>query len=290
MNSLKREIITLFSLKSMWIVPAVVIIACGLFMYQNYNNVQTNVNLLLEDYDSTQIEKYDSEYIQQLKMEIIEIYATFDYKNFLYNSYGILIGIGMLVFPIVGIIYIADDYNKRVIKNKIVYDGLTKVVFSKIVSMFGYLTFFLIIYYFLQLFETRFLYNNYLRNIDLKGLVSKNDVNFETKSGIYAIVTTFIILYFYTLLCMLLTFISKNMVIGFVMLIVNNYVVLPMKYTPHNIFNWLINKVFVITEYSPFNFTSKMSYQNTYIPIVILAICFFVIMLIFYFASKVQKN
>lgn len=290
MSSLKREMITLFNLKSMWIISAIVIIFCGLFMYQNYSNAQANVDLLLEDYDTTQIENYDDEYIQQLKEEITEIYVTFHCKNFIDNSYGILIGIGMLLFPIIGIIYIADDYNKGTIKNKIVYDGLTKVAFSKLAAIFIYLVSFMLLYYFLQLLETRILYNHYLHNLDLKGIISQNDISVKDRNGIGVLIITLLIILFYVSLCMLMTFIFKNMVMGFAMLIISNYVVLPIKYTPHNIFNWLINKVFRITEYSPFNFANNINFENVCVPLCVLGVYFAVILTMFYVASKIQRN
>lgn len=288
MNAIKRELLTLFSLKSVWIVSAIVVFICGYFMYQNYNNAQTNVNYMIEEYSES--DESDAEYAKQIKGELEGTYSALSVDKFINNAYGILIGIGLLAFPVIGIIFVADDYTKGTIKNKVVYNGLQNFILGKIISIIVYLLSFIAFYSIFQYIEIKILYKKYLQNIELKGLVNLDNIKSGYVSNVGVIMVTIVVLLFYIMLCMLFTFIGKNMLLGFGALLITNYFVLPIKYSPHQIFNWLINRVFNITEYSPFNFSSKVTFDQNVIPYSLL-IGYFVIMIgTFFLVSKLQRN
>ncbi len=288
MNTIKRELLTLFSLKCVWIVSVAVISICGYFMYQNYNNAQTNVNYMIQEYSES--DKSDLEYANQIKREVEGTYRALSIGNFINNAYGILIGIGLLAFPVIGIIFVADDYTKGTIKNKIVYNGLPNIILGKVISMIVYLLIFIVFYSAFQYAEIKILYERYLQSIELNGLINLDSMRSEYVNNVGVIIVTIIVLLFYVMLCMLLTFIGKTMLLGFGALLITNYFVLPIKYSPHQIFYWLINRVFNITEYSPFNFSSKVTFEQNVIPYSLL-VGYFVIMIgVFFLISKLQKN
>lgn len=287
--SLTSEIKTLLHSKLFYISLSIITVISIIFMVQNYQSANANINYLLNMYNEFTTTGTEFDY-NEIVTPITDYFYTYNPNLAINNSISILIGIGLLIFPTFFSIYVGNDYKKRTIRNKIIFSSLPKVIISKYIVLILTQIIFLIIYTLIHYGLSIILYNKYLSCINLPSDIIVNNVNFNLIKNLKGIVAVFMSLIFYISLCMVISYIFKSGIAGVVMTLIINFVTLPTKFSPHNVIYYILNKYLYISESSPVTFSLKYYFQNKNFPFILLLIYIISIFLIQLFISKIQKN
>lgn len=286
------ELKTLLHSKYIYIGLLLLIFLSSFYNYSSCNNAIENVKYDVNIYEEMLMLNDDTIDTSTLDAEVIDIYKTY-HPSMVFNlSLSMLIGIGLIVLPILSSLFWGNDYGKsNMIKCKICYYSLIKVFIAKlcciilliITAMFLYLTISIVILH--------SIWSDF--EIILKKLPTDLPIlTINIISVIKVFVLTFVILLFYSLTCACIAALFKTPVSGIVFTVVINYVVLPFKYSPHNVIYALINNNFTFTSASPAVFSQNplqpalSNIQN----ILLLFTYFIVLLFIFFIISKRQRN
>jgi len=294
-NSIKAEIKTFVKMKSIWVCITALIVFSALLFNQSYDtaiNESTVLHAVMDELynlagDDGDI---DTSYIEEVALDI---YKTYHPKMSINNATGLLIGLGLIFFPIASSLYMGIEYSRnKAIKYKITHSTLIKTFISKciVISIFAVATVLLYssISYILALIRWKTLHELLLQ-IDF---VNYNSVSLYTfKNNLLLLVLVSSILIFYSVISMLVSAFMKSGTYGVISVIAINYIVIPSSYSPHNVIFSLINRVVYTSPISPYEF--KQSGTVALAPEVDVAL--FVGYLLFVtavllFLGKVQKN
>jgi hypothetical protein len=258
-NCIKTEMKTIAKLKSIWIGFLILLLIPSYFLISNYQSIEYEVRNVaslineLKDYEEMG-EEVD---YSNIEVELGEMFHTYHPQMAINNSLGMLIGIGLLVFPIIFSLYIGNEYSRtRPIKAKLTYYTLKNVFLSKMLVIIILIISFIATYSAIHIVVSRVCWGKYIETY--YSTLNFNLSNEPLPRSLSVISLTFLILFFYSFVSVLLAIISKNGIAGIITGVALNYVVLPYNFTPHNIFNDLINKTIYTSNSSPFSFVVSM--------------------------------
>ena len=293
-NCLITEMKTLYKSKSIYI-GLLALLTISMFFYVSsytYANQSTSSDLIvLEELKAMEEDSEDDLEIdyQPILNSIVTTYTTYHPSMFINNMFGISIGLGLLVFPILCSIYMGTDYRNRAIKQKITFYSLHKIIASKLLSISTLIFSYLILILIIGNVVTRFLWSRYLSINDLSEFqIQVELLSFLDNFKIF--IVTFFVMLFYSCVAMLLSFVFKSGVAGIITTVVLNYLVLPTRFGPHNIFYNLINSFIYSSDVSPFEFVSHIENPLT----INIGICFllgyFLLILLLYFLNCFRQR
>ena len=293
-NCLVTEIKTLYKSKIIYI-GLLALLAISMYFYVSsytYAKQTTAGDLTFLEELKTMAEdteeNVDIEY-EPILNSIVTTYTTYHPSMFINNIFGISIGLGILVFPILCSIYMGTDYRNRAIKQKITFYSLHKTIASKLMSISTLIFLYLVFLIIIGNIVTGFLWSNYLSVNDLSEFqIQVELLSFLDNFKIF--IVTFFIMLFYACIAMLIAFVFKSSVAGIIATVVLNYLVLPTRFGPHNIFYNLINSVIYSSDVSAFEFVSHIENPLT----INIGICFllgyFVLILLMYFVNCFRQR
>ena len=286
----KTEIKTLLNMKSISIGLLLLLIIPSYIIYSNYKDAQSQMNYIQIIYDDIQINISEGNEVNtnNIDDDIFMIYKTYEPHMAVNNSFIVLIGTGIIIFPIIFSLYIGNEYSRsRIIKTKTVHYSLIQVFVSKIIVMFLILLLFETIYTALNIYLIKLYWNKYLAEFFMDYM----HVNVITMSNFIIIALTTFIILFYTMICFTISLLFKRSIAGIITTIIINFVVLPNKFSFHNMFFDLINKTFFISEASPYMFTLRITeVLPVHIELMILITFFIMLLGVILFAGLRQKN
>ena len=218
-------------------------------------------------------------------------YETFHPQTSINNGIAIILGLGLLVFPVIYSVYAGKEYKRHTIKPKSVYFSLQKVFLAKIIVTMLSLCGFLLIYSSISFVVSKICWTKYLEKLFAGSNIKYAPVHFSILENGRVILLAFAMLMFYSFFCMLISIAFKSSVAGVVATIAFNYVKLPTKYSAHYMFTNLINSNFFTSDVSLFEFkSSSFATLSNRTGILILSLYFLTGIILMLFLGKTQKN
>ena len=289
-NCIKSEIKTFCFSKVFWIGLLIIFVVPIIFQVNSYKEMQyyakENIAIIDELVNSGEEVDYSS-----VEESIRTIYKTLHPQTSINNGLAVLLGLGLIGFPLVFSVYAGKEYKRYTIKPKIVYYSLSKVFLSKIIvsgaSLFG----FLVIYSIVCFIVSKICWAKYLIAVFDGSGIQFDDIQFSMLENTRSLFLVFVILIFYSLCCMIVSLVCKNSVSGVIATIVLNYVSLPTEFSPHHIFYKLINSCFYQSEVSVFEFkASSYATLPNEVGMIIIVLYFIIALTTILVLGKLQKN
>lgn len=297
LNCLKTEFKTFFHIRIVAVCLLALLIVTLAFFYNGFQNVKDQIiydRNTLEEVIQFAKENDDADVdYSAITDSLTEIYKTYNPQMALNNSLGVLLGIAIIVFPIISSCYIGAEYGKsRTIKQKCTYYSLLRIFLSKSVVLVAVITAFTMIYslicYIITASEWKKI-NILLSNI---GEVAFDGIkSFSLKENAVLFGTVVAVIFFYTLITMLISSVFKGSTFGIIGVVAINYIVLPTEYSPHNVIFAIINKVIYTSSVSPYSFFENgIKYLSIGNAVALFSVYFFVVILALLFVSLRQRN
>jgi len=283
-NNLIREIKTLVLSKSVWIGMAIMLLLCGIQLKNAIEYTGQDIESIREIYDLVD----DDVDVEELSIQESEYYEVYSNENSFNNSYALIIGIGLIVFPIVLSIYVGSEYSYGTIRLKAASSSLVSVLVSKIVTSFCFVSVYLLLYGIVMK-----VWQNYCTDKYLFGDYERTNV---IKYGMFDFLKLYLtalsVVFFASLCAILFTVIFKSTIAGIIVTICINYLSIPNKYNIFYIFKSIIVKVFRIYDSSCFSFEVAESLQFSSINQDIIFVILYMIIVLtgIYVFGKLQRN
>lgn len=290
-NSIKTEFKTFCHLKSIWIAFAVLLVIVSVFYINSYNAqiqaVDDEVSLINEIEANSD---GDVDY-SELTDDLLDIYKTYNPKMALNNFLGLLIGLGLIIFPIISALFVGTDYGRsKTIKCKIAYYSLLKTYISKIIVICTFMIFSVLLFSLIGLGISSVCWGSLEQHFTINLDYSSIDY-FTFSENLNIILLTIAIFIFYSLVSFALSAIFKSSVAGLVSVIVINYFTLPTEYAPHNVIFRLISEVYNNSSSAPYQFvTTTESTISASLAILLFAAYFAAVIAFILILAKKQKN
>ncbi len=285
------EFKTLFRSKYIYIGILVLIIFATFFNYSSYNNAIESINYNADVYEELLMyeDNFDASSLTQVATEY---YETF-HPNMTANTVlSVLIGLGIIIFPILSSIYIGTDYGKsNMIRSKICHFSLVRVLVAKLVCIMLAIFIAMLVYLVVSVTMVYSIWPDFeiaLNRLPIEfPMVPFNIVNIAK-----TFVLTIAIFVFYSLAAAVVSALFKNSISGIILTVAVNYIFLPFEFAPHNVIYALINECFIFTSASPTVFTSNFAQPtlNTINHIIIFAIYFIALICAYLLIGKKQRN
>ena len=303
-NCLTTEMKTLLHLKLFWVLLAVFLGLCAEMMLNAYSHVSSNIDYIsstingYQTYQQTDYVTINADAITALFTTLSNMYQVF-HPNMIFNNLtALLLGVGTILFPIMAVLYIGMDYGRStVMQNKITFYGLKKVFVSKIIVILGAIVAIVLI-----ALAIGAVYCKVMWDTNIRYLFSPVQTQLEALSGNPITLTTatphnaamlgllFSVLIFYTFLVSLVTFLTKNSVVGIVSVFVFGYISLPFNFTPHNVMENLITQYLFQNSASMFQYLPKTASLTTGLGVTLMAGYFVLILCGLFVIARKQKN
>ena len=191
-----------------------------------------------------------------VEASVKDVYKVYHPAMAINNSMGLFIGIGIIIIPIISALYTGIEYSRnRVIKYKITYSSLTKTYAAKILVVAVSILAIITVYLIATITTSHICWNGLNETISSIKLFDFSKVEFlGLWHNIKLILLVWAIMFFYSMLVMIVTALLKSSTYGIIGVIAINFVALPLSFTPHNVIFNLINRFLYVNSASPYTF------------------------------------